>query len=182
MSQYSLINQDGNPTIIPFRVIFLKIDGVTPELGADGKAYFQRKSDDFYFNPNLVGDIETRWQAAPFKVQLIKVSDTNSPGQWKYPFDMTGLTDDEYNYQVFDENGLAENVPQFGGDIVGGGLAHQVEISADLAHGQAIFNPLSSEWTLNKWYDKTKVSQVADMKDINGDPSLENSQLQKIPV
>ena len=77
---------------VKVRVIFLKNN--VEITNADGKLTIQRLSDNQYFNPNLI--FPNQWAAAPFLIQMIEVSEVNSPGRWSFDFDTTGYPKDTY--------------------------------------------------------------------------------------
>ena len=76
-----------------------------PILTATGKIYIYRNSDKQY----LVGG---SWQVVRATSTMIKISDTNQPGQWRFEFDNTvdsALSIDQYVIEMVDDSGNSDN-------------------------------------------------------------------------
>ena len=158
---------------IKFQVIFVDVNN-SPIITADGKITIRRLSDDLYF------DGISSFSASPTLIQMIKVSDVNSPGWWKFNFDTDGLPSDTYIATVTDANSLGVNAPLIGESIVDDSLANAIEIAGAAAIGKATYNSTTSKLTLLSHIDQ-RVLATLDIKDSLGNPAGNNPWLEKIP-
>lgn len=86
----------------------------TPVTNATGRAFVRRNSDDQYFNG-------TTFQMARLSLIATEISDTNSPGWWKFVFDTSfGLADDCYAIELVDTSGNSVSKLEIVEAIVGG--------------------------------------------------------------
>jgi len=177
MPNYALRDETGSPTVIPLSAILTDENG-DPITNGAATISIQRK-DNLYLN-----FVASTWGASAVNNAMSVVSVGNSPGQFFLGLDTDGLglgESNELRYVVKDANSNAENVPSYGGDSIGGGLAHQNELGANFAVGKAVYDANTSELKLYRWDDPTVLIATHDMKDSNGDPAGLIAQFAKIP-
>ena len=85
-----------------------------PITTATGKLTIRRLSDDKYF------DGVSTWSATLVLIDMVKVSDANAPGWWRFLFNTTGMAKETFITTVTDGSANAKNVPQQGELITGG--------------------------------------------------------------
>lgn len=149
----------------------------TPIITADGKVKVRRLSDDLYAD-DASG---VSWSAAGALLSMTKIDDTNSAGWWKFDFDTSALSADDYIFTVTDANTNAANTPQHAKAIVGDYLSRLVEASGH-GEGKVVYNPLTSVLTVYKLDDPATVSKTWNCKDKDGNPAGSGEIYQKIPV
>jgi len=151
-----------------------------PIITADGKITVRRLSDDLYFDGTFTAGVPN-FIATPTLLSMSKVGDADSPGWWKFDFDTSKLSSDDYVFTITDANALAKNVPQLSKAIVGDLLALAIESGAAGAVGKVVYNEETSILDLYEWDDSTTIFKSFDMKDINGSPAGTLPFFQKIP-
>lgn len=171
------VQQYARKEKLDVRTFFEDEDGnfITTALG---KATIQRISDDQYW-----AGVGITFQAAPTSIALVKVGDTNSPGEWKFnpPLDTNGLPDDTYIFVFRDSNGNATNDPLYFTAIVGGTIVDLAEISAAGVWARVNFDEGTGVVTLYKWDDPNTPIRLFDVKDKDGMPAGLNRMFEKVP-
>ena len=157
--------------LLPIEVGFENQAG-SPVLGAAGGHAVRRDFDDQFWDGS-------EWQELRVFLPMDKISDLNSPGEFKIKFDSSvGEKSDLYTVYLKDINGVAFNQLEPLYFLVGGSFAKQLEKLLGLAHENFVLEGLTFD--VNKLMTSGRVrtyDSKANAKNNDGTTGIKDTYL-----